>query len=196
VPSIHYINRCAWAPLEDAQYLAYHDREWGVPVHDERALFELLLLEQAQAGLSWATVLHKRSGYRNAFAGFDPDKVARFERRRIVGLRANPAIIRNRLKIEAAVANARVLLRLRERQDGFDAFLWRYVNGRPVQNAWTKQADVPPRTALSDQLARDMKKLGFKFVGSTICYSLMQAAGLVNDHIVDCFRHAELANGR
>ncbi|HET7570265.1 MAG TPA: DNA-3-methyladenine glycosylase I [Gammaproteobacteria bacterium] len=187
------IERCAWASPNDPVYLAYHDDEWGVPVHDDRTLFEFLLLEGAQAGLSWATILRRRAGYRAAFAGFDPAKVARLDRRRIEALLQNPAIIRNRLKVESAVTNARAFLAIQEAHGSFDTFLWRYVDGHPVQNAWPSHADVPPRTALSDTLSKDLKKLGFKFVGSTICYSLMQAVGLVNDHVTSCFRHRELA---
>ncbi|HET7307592.1 MAG TPA: DNA-3-methyladenine glycosylase I [Gammaproteobacteria bacterium] len=186
-------KRCAWASPNDPVYLAYHDDEWGVPVHDDSTLFEFLLLEGAQAGLSWATILRRRAGYRAAFAGFDPTKVARLDRRRIEALLQNPAIIRNRLKVESAVTNARAFLAIQEAHGSFDAFLWRYVDGRPVQNAWPSHADVPPRTALSDTLSKDLGKLGFKFVGSTICYSLMQAVGLVNDHVTSCFRHRELA---
>ncbi|HET8551065.1 MAG TPA: DNA-3-methyladenine glycosylase I [Gammaproteobacteria bacterium] len=187
------IERCDWASPNDPVYVAYHDDEWGVPVHDDRTLFEFLLLEGAQAGLSWATILRRRAGYRTAFADFDPAKVARLDRRRIEALLQNPAIIRNRLKVESAVTNARAFLTIQEAHGSFDAFLWRYVDGRPVQNAWPRHADVPPRTALSDVLSKDLKKLGFKFVGSTICYSLMQAVGLVNDHVTSCFRHRELA---
>lgn len=187
--------RCAWAAPADPQYIAYHDREWGVPLHDEQTLYEFLILDGAQAGLSWATILHKREGYREAFAGFDPARVARFTGRDIERLLKNPAIVRNRLKVASAVTNARAFLAVQDEFGGFDAFLWRYVDGRPIQNNWRRIADVPPRTALSDRLSKDLKTLGFKFVGSTICYSLMQAAGLVNDHIVDCFRHRELGGG-
>ncbi|HET7370823.1 MAG TPA: DNA-3-methyladenine glycosylase I [Gammaproteobacteria bacterium] len=185
--------RCGWAPADNPAYLDYHDREWGVPVHDDRTLFEFVTLEGAQAGLSWATVLRKRGAYQDAFAGFDPAQVARFDHRRVERLLQNPGIIRNRLKVASTVANARAFLAVQEREGSFDAFLWRYVDGRPLQNCWTSQDQVPPRTALSDALSKDLKKLGFKFVGSTICYSLMQAVGLINDHITPCFRHRELA---
>ncbi|HET7587623.1 MAG TPA: DNA-3-methyladenine glycosylase I [Gammaproteobacteria bacterium] len=185
-------SRCAWAPPDDAAYVDYHDHEWGVPVHDERTLFEFLILEGAQAGLSWATVLRKRAGYREAFADFEPAEVARFDRRRLARLLQNPGIIRNRLKVESAVVNARAFLAVQESHGSFDAFLWRYVDGLPIHNRWTSQNEVPPRTALSDTLSKDLKKLGFKFVGSTICYSMMQAVGLINDHITTCFRHREL----
>jgi DNA-3-methyladenine glycosylase I len=189
-------GRCAWAPLNDPAYLVYHDREWGVPVHDDRTLFEMLTLEGAQAGLSWATILHKRAGYRAAFAGFDPEKVARFDARRVGSVLQNAAIVRNRLKVRSTVTNARAFLVLAERHGSFASFLWRYVDGRPIENGWKTQADVPPRTALSDTLSRDLKSHGFKFVGSTICYSFLQAVGLVNDHLVDCFRHDEIQYDR
>lgn len=185
--------RCAWAPPADPVYLAYHDREWGVPVHDERTLFEMLTLEGAQAGLSWATVLHKRDGYRAAFAGFDPEKVARFDRRRVDRLLQNREIVRHRLKVESTVTNARAFLSVQEQYGSFDAFLWRHVDDRPIQNAPVTQADIPTHTARSDALSKALKKRGFKFVGSTICYSLMQAVGLVNDHVADCFRRSEVA---
>ncbi|HET6724807.1 MAG TPA: DNA-3-methyladenine glycosylase I [Gammaproteobacteria bacterium] len=193
MPSRLNISRCRWALAGDPAYLDYHDSEWGVPVHDEHRLYEFLILEGAQAGLSWATILHKREGYRVAFAGFDPARVARFDAHRIERLLADPTIVRNRLKVAAAVSNARAFLDVQERHGGFAPFLWSYVEGRPIQNAWTGHEDVPARTALSDRLSKDLKKLGFKFVGSTICYSLMQAVGLVNDHVTSCFRHRELA---
>lgn len=192
MPSTLDISRCRWALATDPAYLDYHDSEWGVPVHEEQRLYEFLILEGAQAGLSWATILHKREGYRAAFAGFDPARVARFDSRRIERLLANPAIVRNRLKVAAAVVNARAFLEVQDRHGGFAPFLWRYVEGRPIQNAWAGHEDVPARTVLSDRLSKDLKKLGFKFVGSTICYSLMQAVGLVNDHVTSCFRHREL----
>jgi DNA-3-methyladenine glycosylase I len=178
--------------LNDPAYLAYHDREWGVPVHDDRLLFEMLTLEGAQAGLSWATIVHKRAGYRAAFAGFDPARVACFDARRVDSLLKDPGIVRNRLKVESAVTNARAFCALAERHGSFARFLWHYVDGRPIENNWRTQADVPPRTPLSDKLSKDLKSHGFKFVGSTICYAFMQAVGLVNDHLVDCFRHDEI----
>jgi DNA-3-methyladenine glycosylase I len=182
--------RCPWARRE--LDIAYHDREWGVPLHDDRALFELLVLEGAQAGLSWSTILAKRENYRRAFAGFDPETVARFSAKNVARLLADPGIVRNRLKIDAAVGNARAFLELRERGQSFDAFLWRHVDGRPLQNAWRHSKQVPARTEASDAMSRELKRLGFKFVGSTICYAFMQAAGMVNDHLVECFRHREV----
>jgi DNA-3-methyladenine glycosylase I len=173
--------------------LAYHDREWGVPCHDERALFELLILEGAQAGLSWSTILNKREAYRLAFDGFDPAKVARYRESRVSKLLADPGVVRNRLKISAAVTNARAFLAVQKEFGSFDAYLWRFVGGRPIQNAWRASAEVPARTAESDALSKDLLARGFRFVGSTICYAFMQSAGLVNDHLVDCFRYGELS---
>ncbi len=183
--------RCAWAG-SDPLYLAYHDREWGVPVHDDRLLFEFLTLEGAQAGLSWITILRKREAYRAAFAGFNPEVVARFDGAKIVELLADPGIVRNRLKVESAITNARAFLRVREEFGSFDAYLWRFVEGRPIRNAWKSITDIPASTPLSDALSRDLKRRGFRLVGSTICYAHMQAVGMVNDHIVDCFRWREL----
>ncbi|HJV34276.1 DNA-3-methyladenine glycosylase I [Geomonas sp.] len=183
--------RCPWAG-SDPLYRAYHDTEWGVPVHDDRLLFEFLTLEGAQAGLSWLTILRKREGYRRAFAGFDPEKVARFGEAEVARLLTDPAIVRNRLKIGSTVDNARAFLTLRDQEGSFDAYLWRFVDGTPVQNAWRTLAEVPASTPLSDALSRDLKRRGFRFVGSTICYSLLQATGLVNDHLTDCFRWREL----
>jgi len=177
---------------EDPLYLAYHDQEWGVPVHDDRLLFEFLVLEGAQAGLSWLTILRKREGYRRAFAGFDPELVARFGIAQIEDLMNDPGIVRNRLKVQAAVANARALLEVREEFGSFDAYLWGFVGGRPLQNAWRTMADIPAHTPESDRLSRDLKRRGFRFVGPTICYAHMQATGMVNDHTVDCFRWSEL----
>jgi DNA-3-methyladenine glycosylase I len=184
-------NRCAWCGT-DPLYVAYHDREWGVPVHDDSLLFEMLTLEGAQAGLSWLTILRKREGYRRAFSGFDIAAVARFGDRDVERLMGDPAIVRNRLKIASVVRNARAALEIRERHGSLAAFLWRYVDGVPRQNAWSSLAEVPARTTESDAMARDLKRLGCSFVGSTICYAFMQAVGMVNDHTVDCFRHAEL----
>lgn len=184
--------RCAWCGT-DPIYRAYHDTEWGVPLHDERALFEFLILEGAQAGLSWLTILKKRDGYRRAFTGFDVERVARFDAADVARLLGDPGIVRNRLKVAAAIANAQATLALRDAFGGLDAYFWRFVDGRPVQNAWRSLAEVPARTPLSDTISKDLKQRGFKFVGSTIIYAHMQATGLVNDHTVDCFRHAELA---
>jgi DNA-3-methyladenine glycosylase I len=185
------ITRCAWAK-SDRLYIDYHDHEWGVPVHDDRALFEFLVLEGAQAGLSWVTVLRKRENYRLAFDNFDPPKVASYNEQKIAELLDNPGIIRNRRKIEAAINNARAFLKLQDEFGSFDAYLWRFVGGKPRHNAWHTLAELPARTAESDALSQDLVKRGFKFVGSTICYAHMQATGMVNDHTVDCFRYAQL----
>jgi DNA-3-methyladenine glycosylase I len=182
---------CPWCEGVSDAYREYHDNEWGVPLHDDHGQFEFLILEGAQAGLSWSTVLHKRDGYRKAFAGFDPDKVSRFSQRKIDALIANPAIIRNRLKIHSAVTNARAFLEVREQYGSFDDYIWSFVDGNPVQNRWRSQSDVPATSKASDALSKDLKKKGFKFVGSTIIYAHMQATGMVNDHIVSCHRHAE-----
>lgn len=184
--------RCAWCGA-DPFYQAYHDTEWGVPLHDERALFEFLILEGAQAGLSWLTILKKREAYRRAFDAFDAERVARYDEAAVARLLADPGIVRNRLKIAAAITNARATLRLREQFGGLDAYFWRFVDGRPILNAWRDMSQVPTRTTLSDAVASDLKRRGFKFVGSTIVYAHMQATGMVNDHTVDCFRHRELA---
>ena len=184
--------RCPWArgsPLETL----YHDEEWGVPVHDDRRLFEFLVLEGAQAGLSWATILGKRDRYRALFDGFDPARVAGYSARRIESLLRDPGIVRNRLKVESAVTNAQALLRLQDEHGSFDAWLWRFVDGRPIQNAWRRIDEVPARSAVSDALSKALKQRGFRFVGPTICYAFMQAVGMVNDHTIDCFRHRELA---
>lgn len=184
-------NRCPWAQSEPN--LTYHDAEWGVPVHDDRLLFEMLILEGAQAGLSWTTVLNRREGYRRAFEGFDLQKIARYEDSQKARLLADPGIIRNRAKVEAAVLNARATLEIQQRHGSFDGFLWRFVDGRPVQNSWTELSQVPATSPLSDALSKELKAAGFKFVGSTICYAYLQACGLVNDHLVDCFRYEALA---
>jgi DNA-3-methyladenine glycosylase I len=184
-------QRCAWCG-DDPLYRAYHDIEWGVPAHDERHLFEMLILEGAQAGLSWITILRKREGYRRAFEGFDPERMAGFDEGRIAALLADPDIVRNRLKVRAAVTNARALLDLRDRGRTLDGLLWDFVDGVPRQNAWRSLAELPARTAESDAMSRALKALGFAFVGSTICYALMQAVGLVNDHTLDCYRHGAL----
>lgn len=187
--------RCAWSQGGDAQYLAYHDHEWGVPVHDDRKLFEFLILEGAQAGLSWSTILKKREGYRAAFADFDPVRVAAFGEAETAALLTNPGIVRNRLKIAAAVTNARAFLDVQAEFGSFDAYIWRFVDGRPIVNAWRTQSEVLARTAESDALSKDLARRGFKFVGSTIMYAHMQATGMVNDHTVDCFRYSEVGTG-
>jgi len=187
-------SRCEWTQSRvDPKYLAYHDEEWGVPVHDDRKQFEFLTLESAQAGLSWWTVLNKREGYRRAFAEFDPVKVARFTQKQIERLISNPAIIRNRQKITAAVNNARRFLEVQAEFGSFDTYIWRFVDGRPIQNRWRRLADLPSTTKESDTLSKDLKQRGFKFVGSTIVYAHMQAVGMVNDHQVNCFRYEECA---
>ena len=184
--------RCSWAGT-DTRMTAYHDEEWGVPVHDDRLLFEFLILEGAQAGLSWQTILNKRDAYRKAFAGFEPARVARFERRRIDRLLANPAIVRNRLKIESAVSNARAALEVQHEYGSLDRFFWDLVGGTPRLNRWRTARAVPTRTTVSDAMSKALKQRGFRFVGSTICYAFMQATGMVNDHAVTCFRYAELS---
>jgi DNA-3-methyladenine glycosylase I len=184
--------RCAWAG-NDPLYCAYHDEEWGTPLHDDRALFEFLILEGAQAGLSWITILRKREHYRAAFDGFDAERIARYGEDKIESLLADPGIVRNRLKVEAAVNNARKFLDVREKSGSFDAFIWQFTGGSPRQNHWRGQAEVPASTAESDAMSRELKRRGFKFAGSTICYAYMQAVGMVNDHILNCFRHKELS---
>jgi DNA-3-methyladenine glycosylase I len=189
--------RCDWSFGGSPLMLAYHDEEWGVPQHDDRALFELLILEGAQAGLSWNTILNKRDGYRKAFRNFDARKIARFGDRDVERLINDSAIVRNRAKIEATIANARAMLEAQREFGSFDAYIWRFVDGKPRKNAFRMMGDVPPKTEQSDAMSRDLKKRGFKFVGSTICYAFMQAAGLVNDHQVDCFRYKQvLQRGR
>ncbi|MEW6331980.1 MAG: DNA-3-methyladenine glycosylase I [Pseudomonadota bacterium] len=183
--------RCAWCGA-DPLYLRYHDEEWGVPVHDERKHFEFLILEGAQAGLSWITILRKRENYRAAFAGFDPERVARFGKREVARLLKNPGIVRNRLKIESAVRNARAFLDVQDEFDGFDNYVWRFVGGKPIQNHRAHMKQIPARTAESDALSKDLKKRGFSFVGSTIIYAHMQAVGMVNDHVTSCFRYKQL----
>jgi DNA-3-methyladenine glycosylase I len=172
--------------------MAYHDLEWGVPVHDDRRLFEFLVLEGAQAGLSWITVLRKRENYRRAFEGFDPGRVARYGPAQVADLLADPGIVRNRLKIESAIANARAVLAVAADFGSFDTYLWSFVGGRPILNAWRSLSELPAATAESRAMSKDLLRRGFRFVGPTICYALMQAVGMVNDHVVDCFRHAEL----
>jgi DNA-3-methyladenine glycosylase I len=181
-------KRCAWVPELDTPYVAYHDDEWGVPSHDERHLFELLVLEGAQAGLSWSTILHKREGYRRAFAGFDVERVARFGPRDVERLLGDPEIVRNRLKVESAVANARATIET----GGLDELLWSFVGGAPLVNRWRSLVEIPAETAESGAMSKELKRRGFRFVGPTICYALMQACGLVNDHTTDCFRYTEV----
>ncbi|MEM7771339.1 MAG: DNA-3-methyladenine glycosylase I [Cyanobacteria bacterium P01_E01_bin.6] len=184
-------TRCAWVKEQSAE-VDYHDCEWGVPLHDEQRLFEFLILEGAQAGLSWSTILNKRESYRLAYEQFDPTIVARFDEAKQAELLQNPGIVRNRLKVGASVLNAQAFLRIQEEFGSFDAYVWRFVDGVPVQNAWRSLDEVPAKTATSDAMSKDLKKRGFKFVGSTICYAFMQAVGMVNDHTVDCFRYAEI----
>jgi len=186
--------RCGWMG-DDALMRHYHDEEWGVPMHDDRKWFEYLVLDAFQAGLSWKTVLHKRDGFRKVFRDFDPARVARMSEKHIAAARANPAIIRNRLKIQAAVSNARAFIELRERQGSFDAFIWSFTDGEVIRNAWTALEQVPASTPLSDAVSRSLKQAGFTFVGSTICYAFLQAGGIVNDHLVHCYRHRELTKG-
>jgi DNA-3-methyladenine glycosylase I len=185
------MERCPWCEGFDL-YREYHDREWGVPLRDDRALFELLILEGAQAGLSWSTVLKKREGYREAFDHFAPEKIANYDDQKVAELLANPGIIRNRLKVAAAIANARAYLQLQESGQVFSEFLWAFVGGKPIQNARKTLSEVPAKTAESDAMSKALSKAGFKFVGSTICYAFMQASGMVNDHLVTCHRHAEV----
>ena len=184
-------RRCPWCE-GSAMQRAYHDREWGVPVHDDRRWFEFLILEGAQAGLSWDTILKKREHYRRAFAGFDPRKVARFGSKHLRALMRNPGIVRNRLKIEAAVSNARAFLAVQREFGSFDRYIWRFVGGRPLRNRRRTMREVPASSAESDAMSQDLRKRGFRFVGSTICYALMQATGLVNDHLVSCFRYRQI----
>ena len=184
-------TRCEWC-RDEPLCLAYHDDEWGVPVHDDRRLFEMLVLEGAQAGLNWLTILKKREGYRQAFGAFDYEKIAAYSERDIERLLADPGIVRNRLKIESAIKNARGVLAIREEFGTLDSFLWRYVNGVPRQNAWKSMRDLPAKTEQSDAMSKDLKRRGLNFVGSTICYAFMQAVGMVNDHTTDCFRYGEI----
>jgi len=181
--------RCAWATTP--QMVAYHDKEWGVPVHDDRLLFEFLILEGAQAGLSWSTILARREGYRKAFANFDIGKVARFDDKKTAALLANAEIIRNRLKIAATIQNAKAFRAVQKEFGSFDAFIWQFVGGKPKVNAWKTQTQVPASTAVSDAMSKELKRRGFKFTGTTICYAFMQAVGMVDDHVVTCFRHTK-----
>ncbi len=181
--------RCSWAPPNDPVYTAYHDQEWGVPLHDDRSLFEFLILEGAQAGLSWSTILHKRDNYRRAYHRFDPKKVARYTKKDVARLLKDAGIVRNRLKIESSIGNAQAFLAVQKEFGSFDAYIWSFVGGKPLLNRWRTGAHVPARTEISDKMSKDLKKRGFRFVGSTICYAFMQATGMVNDHRADCFRH-------
>jgi DNA-3-methyladenine glycosylase I len=186
------VKRCAWAPVEDPRYLAYHDEEWGVPVHDDVHLFEMLTLEGAQAGLSWSTILNKREGYRRAFSGFDPAAVARSDGRRVERLLADPSIVRNRLKVESTVANARAVLQVQDELGSLDTFLWSFVDGGPKVNRFRRMGDIPSETPESRTMSKELKRRGFRFVGPTVCYAFMQACGLVNDHVTSCYRYREL----
>ena len=185
-------KRCQWAPASDPLYIEYHDSEWGVPVHDDRLLFEMLILEGAQAGLSWATILKKRQNYRQAFDNFEAQKIARYDDRKVAELLANAGIVRNRLKIAATIKNAKAFLEVQREFGSFDAYIWQFVGGTPKINAWKSLKELPAKTAESDAMSKDLKKRGFTFVGSTICYAFMQATGMVNDHVVDCFRYRQV----
>lgn len=188
------ITRCKWAEGVGLNYIEYHDTEWGVPVHDDRVQFEFLVLEGAQAGLSWSTILNKRDGYRKLFAEFDVEKVARFSKKRVEKLLLDPAIVRNRLKVESTVSNAQAFMAVQEEFGSFSDYIWDFVDGRPIQNRFKKDSDIPATSPESDSLSKDLKKRGFKFVGSTIIYAHMQATGLVNDHVTGCFRHKHCAS--
>ncbi|HEY4397017.1 MAG TPA: DNA-3-methyladenine glycosylase I [Acidimicrobiia bacterium] len=185
-------RRCEWVPVDDPAYVAYHDREWGVPSRDERHLFEMLTLEGAQAGLSWSTILNKRDGYRRAFADFDATEVARFDRRRVERLLRDPAIVRNRLKVESTVNNARRILEVQDGLGGLADYVWGFVDGAPIVGKWRSISAIPSQTAESKAMSKDLKRRGFRFVGPTVCYAYMQAVGLVNDHTTSCFRYQEL----
>lgn len=185
-------NRCPWVSLENPLMLDYHDREWGVPVHDDRKMFEFLVLEGAQAGLSWSTILNKRENYRRAFAEFDPNKVAAFNGGTVRKLLADPGIVRNRRKVESAVSNASALLKVQNEFGSFDSYIWSFVGGRPIQNRWKRLSQIPVTSPEARKMSADLLRRGFRFVGPTICYSHMQAVGMVNDHLVDCFRYSEI----
>ena len=186
--------RCGWAKGE--RYIQYHDEEWGVPVHDDRTLFEFLILEGAQAGLSWSTILNKRENYRRAFDGFDPRRIARYQPSKIKALLADPGIVRNKLKIASAIENAKAFLRVQEEFGSFDRYIWQFVGGKPRMNRWKSLRQVPARTPESDAMSKDLRRRGFRFVGSTICYAFMQAVGMVNDHLVDCIRYKASSRSR
>lgn len=195
--SIDYsLQRCAWCKGQFDDYIRYHDKEWGVPVHDDLIHFEFLILEGAQAGLSWSTILKRRAGYRKAFAGFDPEKVARFGQRKYESLMQDQSIIRNRLKIKSAINNAKRFLEVKDVYGSFDNYIWGFTDGKSIINSWKKMSEIPARTELSDMVSRDLKKRGFNFVGSTIIYAHLQAIGIVNDHEVSCFRYSELVGTR
>jgi DNA-3-methyladenine glycosylase I len=189
------MKRCSWGSGEDSRLRDYHDREWGVPVHDDRVMFEFLVLEGAQAGLSWGTILRKRENFRRAFDGFDPARVARYDAKRVAKLLKDPGIIRNRLKVSSAVQNARAFLDVQREFGSFDSYIWRFVGGRPRVNRWKTLREIPASTPESEALSRDLLSRGFRFVGPTICYAHMQATGMVNDHVVSCFRYRELLGG-
>lgn len=183
--------RCAWAG-SDPLYVAYHDQEWGVSLHDDNRLFEFLILEGAQAGLSWSTILKKRENYRVAFDSFDPHLVAQYDARKVEELLSNPGIVRNRLKVESAISNAKAFLKIQDEFGSFDAYIWGFTGGKPIRNAFKTLGEIPASTAESDAMSKDLKRRGFRFVGSTICYAYMQAVGMVNDHLVDCFRYQQV----
>ena len=189
------MKRCDWANRGELEQ-SYHDHEWGVEIHDDRTLFEFLVLEGAQAGLSWSTILRKREGYRRAFDHFDARKISKYSENTVSRLLTNPEIIRNRLKINATITNARAFLQVQKEFGSFDSYIWQFVNGKPIQNSWRKMTDIPSSTPESDAMSKDLQKRGFKFIGPTICYAFMQAVGMVNDHVVDCFRYKELKNKR
>jgi DNA-3-methyladenine glycosylase I len=186
------LKRCFWAETDDPLYLAYHDQEWGVPVHDDRLLFEFLILEGAQAGLSWYTILRKRQNYHLAFDGFDPQRISQYDEQKVSELLANPGIIRNRLKINATIRNAQALIKIQQEFGSFDVFIWQFTAAKPIVNSWTYGRELPAETEISRQMSKDLLQRGFRFVGPTICYSLMQAVGMVNDHTTDCFRYTEI----
>ncbi len=185
-------KRCPWAEAGDELMRRYHDEQWGVPVHDDRELFEMLVLEGAQAGLNWSTILAKRENYRKAFSGFDPRKVSAFGKEDVRRLLADEGIVRNRLKVESAVSNAKALLDVKGEHGSFDSYIWSFVGGRPLMNNWTRLDQIPASIPEAESMSRDMRKRGFRFVGPTICYAFMEAVGMVNDHLVDCFRHSEI----
>jgi DNA-3-methyladenine glycosylase I len=189
------MKRCEWANKNELEQ-SYHDKEWGVPIHNDRSLFEFLILEGAQAGLSWSTILRKRDGYRKAFHNFDARKIFKYSKADVSRLLANAEIIRNRLKINAAITNARAFLQVQKEFGSFDSYIWQFVNGRPIQNSWRKMTDIPSSSPESEAMSKDLQKRGFKFIGTTICYAFMQAVGMVNDHVVGCFRYKELKNKR
>jgi DNA-3-methyladenine glycosylase I len=189
------MKRCDWANRSELEQ-SYHDHEWGVEIHDDRTLFEFLVLEGAQAGLSWSTILRKREGYRRVFDNFDVRKISQYSEKTVSQLLTNPEIIRNRLKINAAITNARAFLQVQKEFGSFDRYIWQFVDGKPIRNSWRKMTDIPSSTPESEVMSKDLQKRGFKFIGATICYAFMQAVGMVNDHVVDCFRYKELKNKR